>query len=256
MRHAIQSLILALLAVVHTQPLLASEAGVGLYNLGNRHYSEGMYDLAIEAYEGAVDAGTANASLLYNLGNAHFKQGRLGLAILNYERGLKLDPRDEDLRFNLALARSHVKGSLEMPDKGILWKTLEWIYDLMTLNEAIFLLSALYLLFCACIILRILAKSHRARTPLFYVQSFCALLSLVTGILLYAKIHYEVLIDHGVLLDATVEARSGPGDEHTPIFPLYEGMTFEVHQWREGWGQVRLPNGLTGWITGEEMEVI
>ncbi|MFC1890452.1 tetratricopeptide repeat protein [Thermodesulfobacteriota bacterium] len=256
MRQTFLSAILILAVAASAGPVEAAESGVGLYNLGNRHYSVERYDEAVEAYLGALETGIENAALLYNLGNATLKMGRLGEAILYYERGIELDPKDEDLRFNLEFAKSLVKGTLKMPKKGALWRFFKWLYSLMGLNSVVLLLSALLFLFCACILIRIYTSTLRLRTPLVTIQSICVALFILCGILLYAKVHYEVLVECGVLLAERVEARSGPGATHTPIFPLHEGMTFEIHGRRTGWMQIRLPNGLTGWIRTETMEVI
>ena len=256
MKETFLSAILILAVVVPAGPVKAAESGVGLYNLGNRHYSEERYDEAMKAYLGALETGIENVALLYNLGNATLNTGRLGEAILYYERGTELDPKDEDLRFNLEFAHSLVAGTLEMPEKGALWRFFEWLYSLMGLNSVVLLLSALYFLFCACILVRIYTGTLRLRTPLITIQSICVALFLLSGTLLYAKIHYEVLVERGVLLAEIVEARSGPGATHTPIFQLHEGMTFEIHARRAGWMQIHLPNGLTGWIGTETMEVI
>ena len=96
MKETFLSAILILAVVVPAGPVKAAESGVGLYNLGNRHYSEERYDEAMKAYLGALEPGIENVALLYNLGNATLKTGRLGEAILYYERGTELDPKDEE----------------------------------------------------------------------------------------------------------------------------------------------------------------
>ena len=256
MKQPFLSAILILAFAASAAPIEAAESGVGLYNLGNRHYSEERYDEAVEAYLGALETGIENAALLYNLGNATLKTGNLGKAILYYERGIELDPKDEDLRFNLEFARALIKGTLEMPEQGPLWRFFQWLYGLMGLNSVVLLLSGLYFLFCACVLVRIYTGTLRLRTALITIQSICVALFLFAGALLYAKIHNEVLVERGVLLAERIEARSGPGAAHTPIFPLHEGMTFEIHGRRTDWMQVRLPNGLTGWIESATMEAI
>lgn len=67
-------LILVILSLkeVKAQDLMSAS---GLYNQGNKYYSEGNYSAAVNAYEEAIKR-VLNASLYYNLGNAYFKAGK------------------------------------------------------------------------------------------------------------------------------------------------------------------------------------
>ena len=50
--------------------------------------------------------------------------------------------------------------------------------------------------------------------------------------------------------------RSGPGDANPRLVEIHEGLKVRVISEREGWFQVRLANGLTGWLRAAEIETI
>jgi SH3-like domain-containing protein len=45
-----------------------------------------------------------------------------------------------------------------------------------------------------------------------------------------------------------VEVLAGPGRNHATLFTVHEGLTLEVRAERDGWLQIRLPNGWNGWV--------
>jgi SH3-like domain-containing protein len=59
-----------------------------------------------------------------------------------------------------------------------------------------------------------------------------------------------------VVLAPSVEALAGPGLENAALFTLHEGATVDVRAEREGWFQVALPNGASGWVERRAAERI
>jgi Ca-activated chloride channel homolog len=69
--------------------MLVTGFGIGDFERGNRHYREGRYAEAAEAYERALQRGTATAELHYNLGTALLALGRYGEAEAHLQRALQ-----------------------------------------------------------------------------------------------------------------------------------------------------------------------
>jgi uncharacterized protein YgiM (DUF1202 family) len=57
-------------------------------------------------------------------------------------------------------------------------------------------------------------------------------------------------------LQPSAEALAGPGLNNAALFTLHEGTTVTVRSEREGWLQVALPNGLSGWVVRDAAERI
>ena len=233
----------------------SSEAATTLYNLGNDHYANEEYVKAIEAYREALHSGAEHYAIYYNLGNAYMKTDDLGRAVLSYERALRLNPHDEDLLFNHGYATGLVRGGIETPELGWFHGVLKTFYSRFSPNQALFAASTFYVLFWIGIILRAFFGGWVREIVLYLLVITIVFFLSFTG-LSYAKIHEEVLKHSGVVLDDSVEVRSGPGEENTVLFTLYEGIKFNVRNRRGGWHQITLTNGLSGWIPGKTFETL
>jgi SH3-like domain-containing protein len=51
-----------------------------------------------------------------------------------------------------------------------------------------------------------------------------------------------------IILTPKVDVRSEPRESATTLFVLHEGTKVMVLQDRNGWSEVRLPNGSVGWM--------
>ncbi len=59
-----------------------------------------------------------------------------------------------------------------------------------------------------------------------------------------------------VVLAPSLDVRSGPGETNPQLAEIHEGLKISVLGGREGWFQVRLPNGLTGWVRETDVAII
>lgn len=59
-----------------------------------------------------------------------------------------------------------------------------------------------------------------------------------------------------IVLEPSSDVRSGPGETNPELVEIHEGLKLTVLGSREGWLQVSLPNGITGWVREEHVEVI
>jgi N-acetylmuramoyl-L-alanine amidase len=59
-----------------------------------------------------------------------------------------------------------------------------------------------------------------------------------------------------IVLSPSLDVRSGPGKTNPQLAEIHEGLKISVLGGREGWLQVRLPNGLTGWVPETDVEII
>ncbi|MEG4106786.1 tetratricopeptide repeat protein [Microcoleus sp. S13_C5] len=72
------------------------------FNLGNRLFSQGKRDEAIECYEKAIAIKPDWAEAYGNIGSARSQQGNLDAAIAYYQKAVALKPHLEVLHFNIA----------------------------------------------------------------------------------------------------------------------------------------------------------
>jgi tetratricopeptide (TPR) repeat protein len=219
-------------------------------------YQEERYPEAIEVYESIRASGVEDGVLYYNLGNAYFKSGRLGLAIVGYERALKLMPGDEDVRANLAFADGLVSGGLEPPPLPLV---VGWVVDLYQRARPGFLAQALSLTFLlggASFSIFLLDRWPRLRTTALVALAGAVVVALLAGASLISKLHAESNRIEAVVVTENAYVRSGPLESSPPLAEIHEGLKVRVLGEREGFLQVSLSNGLTGWVPREQVERI
>jgi tetratricopeptide (TPR) repeat protein len=207
-------------------------------------YQQERYGEAIEIYESIRANGVEDGVLYYNLGNAYFKSGQLGFAILSYERALKLLPGDEDVRANLAFADELVSGGLEPPPLPL---AIGWGVDLYQRTGPGLLAQALSLAFLI---------GGGAITLRLVVLAGSGVVALLAGASLVAKVRAESNRIEAVVVTENAYVRSGPGESSPRLAEIHEGLKLRILGEREGFLQVSLANGLTGWVPREQVERI
>ena len=222
-------------------------------------YQEQRYDEAADVYQSMRALGIEDAALDYNLGNAYFKAGRLGLSVLSYERALVLAPNDEDVRTNLLYANELVADAV---DEAPLPLAVRWavdVYRSLQPNFLAILLSIAFVLGGAALTLVLYDASRQpqwGRSSAIAALVICATLALASGGALASKVNAAANRVEAIVLTENAYVRSGPGEANPRLAEIHEGLKVRVISEREGWYQVTLANGLTGWLRESELETI
>ncbi len=227
-----------------------------VFERGEELYREGEYDQAVEQYEALRSQGVVDGALCYNLGNAYFKSGRLGLAILNYERALDQMPGDQDTRANLEFANELIVDVVQRPPMPAY---VAWVVDLYHSLDPSFLavlLSLSFLIGGAAVSILLLDIRPQLRTPAIYTLATVGAVGLLSVTVLIAKVQSSGEREEGIVMAQVLDVRSGPGDTNPQLAEIHEGLKLTVLGEREDWLQVRLPNGLTGWVKEADVESI
>ena len=239
--------------------LLAQQAFVSpddVFRAAEELYNAGRYAEAAEQYEILVSQGVRDGSVCYNMGNAYFKSGRLGLAILNYERALEQMPGDADTKANLEFANTLITDVVEGPD---LPPYVAWLVDLYRALDpsfSAFLLSIAFILGGAAVSVLILGRWPFLRAPAIYALVFSSVLAVVGAGVLAGKTYSSSDGVDAIVLVPISDVRSGPGETNPQLVEIHEGLKVNILGSREGWLQVSLPNGVTGWIRENHVEAI
>ena len=222
-------------------------------------YQEQRYDEAAGVYESMRALGIEDAALDYNLGNAYFKAGRLGLSVLSYERALVLAPSDEDVRTNLLYANELVADAIEEAPLPLAVRWAVDVYRSLQPNFLAILLSIAFVLGGVALTL-VLYDAWRqpqwGRSSAIVALVICATLALASGGALASKVNAAANRVEAIVLTENAYVRSGPGDANPRLAEIHEGLKVRVISEREGWYQVTLANGLTGWLRAIEIETI
>lgn len=237
------SLLVAIIAFAGSAT--GSETAARLYNEANALYRAGHYAAAVERYEQALATGLGNARLHYNLGNAAFKADQLGRAIVAYERALHLDPGDEDARVNLALANTRKVDRVEPEEHNVVTRAATAVYR--ALGPGSLAVASSACLFGLALLGVVWLLRPLARTVCVSLGSALLVAGLLCLALLAAKIEDRNRPEAVIIVEA-VDGRSGPGGEFLKVFTLHEGTKVGLERSEGPWIQVRLLNGIGGWL--------
>jgi len=223
------------------------------YFEGNRLYSEGKYQEAVEKYQLALQSDKVSPALYFNLGNSYYKLKELGKTILYYHRAMNLAPRDEELKYNLRLVESQLKDSIAPKQKNALARTYWGFVDQWTEKE----LLLLFFIFYFAIVLA-------AVLQLFWVPARKKLFQLLIGLFLFWGLFVSFLVGksiqnnvaHAVVMAQVVQARYGPSDQDVAAFTLHVGTTCQILGANENWVQIRLADGKVAWLPNTSVERI
>lgn len=214
------------------------------FDEGNRFFREGAHIDAVTSYQNALEAGYASGTLYYNMGNAYFRLDEIGQAIRFYEKARRYMPESEELAHNLAIARDRTTDNFsQLP--APFWRPA-WNRLVRTLSPTgIFLLGLLgYGMASAALALRI----RRTRSPWLrravLVGVMIAALFVTSG---FVASWEETHTVQAVMLADETNLTDRPDGSSTDL-TVHEGAVVEIVTVRAAWSEVRLPNGVQGWI--------
>ncbi len=227
----------------------------GVFSRANAEYQKGNYAEAARIYAQALESGVESGPLYYNLGNACFKQKQLGEAIYYWEKSLQKSPRDREARENLELANLLIVDRLEIPQDPFPIRVLSGALKLLTVRQNGWL--ALLLFLAANVLFSVHLFTHnRFSSRALAVGLAAAALCVLLAASLAWKTYDRDFRKKGIVVEPASDVRSGPGLENITVFTIHEGLKVRVHGSSDGWRQISLPNGWTGWIRQSDLRIL
>lgn len=218
-------------------------------------YDGGRWDEAAEIFQGLARYGFVDPRLEYDLANAEFKRNHLGQAILHYERARRLDPADAQITGNLQLARGRIRDVVEDPDDAGPVAAIRRLQDRAgEEGQAWITLGLVWAVFGIA--------TWRGSRPGGFTPGWNWTLAVLIAATLLAFTSWRATgarlsgTPRAVVMKSAVEALAGPGLNNASLFTLHEGTAVVVEADRDGWMQVALPNGLSGWVARDDVERI
>ncbi len=227
-----------------------------LFNQGNSEYQKGDYGSAEHYYRQILNSGVDSGSIYYNLGNACFKQKRLGEAVYYWEKARQKMPADREIQSNLELANLLLVDRIEIPANPLPLQILARVPELFTIAQGSILVLILFIGLNALFSICLLTRSPRFAPYALVGCVVIGILFMLSTCLLSWKIYERKYRKEGVVLEQKADIRSGPGADNITVFTIHEGIKVRVHESSNGWYQISLPNGWSGWLPQNYLRVL
>jgi len=211
-------------------------------NLARQSYLNKNYNDAKTQYYGLVEASPHNFSHQYNLGASYFRLNKTMLAKVHFLKALKLKPNDHDTLFNIKLINKTLIDQQFIFNRHwphvFQWNLRSFIV-LMLIGSTIILLFLLL---------------FKDQEPIKKLRRPGVVGLFIWGsMLLFATVIYLNLSNYGLVIAEKTKVYSGPSATQKALFFAHEGAEFKIINSTKYWANVQFPNGLKGWIKGNEV---
>jgi len=230
-----------------------ADSNAQIYNAANALYQAGDYAGALAKYEAIT---VSHPWLEYNKGAANLKLGKIGKSVVHFHRALRLDPGDEDALANLAYVNS-IKADSELKQKpGKLESAILWIEEAFHLNGMFWMFTSLYYIAAILAGAGMLANNPMRGKKLYTAAIAVMVAATFWGGVTVLRISEFERGGEAVAIEPTVDAFMEPSENSDKLFTFHEGSTCRVNRAENGFAQITLSSGLTGWVKYSALEKI
>lgn len=205
-------------------------------------YLNKNYDQAKISYFNLSQQSPNNFSYQYNLAASYFRLDEIILAKVHFLKALKLSPGDKDTKFNIKLINKKLIDQQFIFDNH--WISL-FQFNIQTLLVIMLLITVVAWLFY------LKFKDHKSLIKLKR-PSLLLLFIWTSLIILVISIHVNAS-DYGIVIAKKAKVFSGPSITQKSLFFAHEGAEYKILKSTKIWTKVQFPNGLKGWIKGDQV---
>lgn len=227
-----------------------------LFSEATELYNKREYAKAIENYEQILETGQHSAAVYFNLGNCYYKTNSIGPSIYYYEKALLLSPNDSEIKNNLGYAQNMRLDAIEEVPKTEIAQAYDKTINLFTCNQWAYLAVVLVMLFVVAYLAYYFLRSANQKRIALITGIFSLTLGLLSILLSYLQ-HEQYRKDNpAIVFGKEVRVSSEPNGSSDVIFTLHEGTKVNVLEELDGWEKIRIADGQTGWLLGENIKHI
>jgi tetratricopeptide (TPR) repeat protein len=245
-------LLLLVLAFFALNSSARAQSGDLLFGQANQAYAAGNYEEALTNYQAILDEGLVSGEVYFNMGNACFKLDRIGEAILYYEKAARILGSDDALKENLQIARLRIVDKIEPVPQLFLEEWWDAAVSFLSVNTFGWLTLGLAI-FSALLWGGFLLSGMRFfRSGGLVITGLFVIIALLFSTAAYRA---ESRVD-GIILGDKVAVVSEPSLNGKEIFVIHEGTRVRINRGVDGWSEITLEDGKTGWCRTNEIGTI
>lgn len=243
--------------VAETAKPAAPPAKAATFQDGVAFYNQKKWDQAKATFTELLQRDEANAGIHYNLGLIELKLGQKGWALAHWRRALALDPSLS--KAERALKTAQDKFNLPAGEKSPLALVLnDW--SRTTPWALWFLLMIATGWTGGWLLLSYFGRRKRALTDETNLPSAPltgALLTIAFALSLSIAVYKWNYLETGraTVISSIAPLQSAPAKDGVVLTQIPEGTEVTVHRVQNDWAQVESSDGLTGWISKDNLYV-
>jgi tetratricopeptide (TPR) repeat protein len=219
-----------------------------LFEAANKAYGAGNYNEAIEKYEQILANGETSAAVHFNLGNSYYKLNSIAPSIYHYEKALQLEPGDEDVINNLGFARNMTIDALGQEESKGFYGIFESSTTAFSASGWGWVAVFCMLVFVVFILVYYFSSKTVVKRLLFISGMFFLILAIASAVIGFTKQDLQENNNYGIVFSEEVEVKTEPSPVSEEAFILHEGAKVKITEDFQGWVEIELPNGSTGWM--------
>lgn len=227
-----------------------------LFEQGQKAYSEGKYQQAIDAYMQILGEKKHSTALYYNLANAHYKKGDVAQSIYYYEKALQLSPTDSDVLNNLKFAQQMTIDNITPLPQTWFAKIAKRITSWHSAdNWGIQAIVCMVLFVVSFLAYYMLEKVWQKR---LYFTLMIVFVMISIGSYWIGNIaqREQQSNRYGILFDKVIHVYAEPSTYSQEIFTLHEGTKVEIIDQLSDWFKIKIADGKTGWVKNLSVKVL
>ncbi|MFW6438034.1 MAG: tetratricopeptide repeat protein [Armatimonadota bacterium] len=220
----------------------------------NALYRDGQFEEAAAIYLEALHSGLDGPRVHYNLANALYRNDEIGPAIAHYQAALTMAPRDEDVRANMNRALAERPAGRSAPPASWLHAVASRIVATFTLSEFAAAAAVCWWVGLIAFVARLTgAGPRRTVTRVSIVFGLLTIALASFGLARWWAWHH---VERAVVVDESVQVRTGPGDSFDAALSMQEGWMLRVLRQEAGWAEVTGEGGATGWLPASSLVMV
>lgn len=235
---------------------ISSSIDTTSFAFGNVMYEQGNYTSAAQVYAALIDADGPSATLYYNLGNCYFRLQKTAPAILAYERALLMDPGNEDIEYNLELANRRTRDEIEAKPDALF--RIGWLHFITGMHAKAWGILAIFLFWLAGAgwIIYTMPKFRKWQRQGFFVALIGVVIGLICLLASLSRSAYDTRNTYGIVMSPSTIIKSEPSVNSTNLALIHEGFKLEIRKRENEWTEIRMPDGVVGWVYNSDFEAI
>jgi len=225
-----------------------------LFVKANKLYQQESYIEALKLYQDIESKNMESDALYFNMANVYYKTNQVAPSIYYYEKALQFDSNNKDYIFNLEFAKRMTLDNIEALPKSLGQKFRDTFILKFTYNTWAIIAVSLAFLFAILFLLYHFSYSTSKKRIYFVTSLLSVIFVSISLYFSFRNYHYIKNIKTAIIFATQTQVKSAPTKSSEINFELHEGTKVQILETLDNWKKIKIVDGKTGWIDGEDLK--